>query len=235
MHESGYGLNLAVALGVESAGGTIVATIPAPAVADEAAVAQLAGQAAALEPDALALLASGEPLAALDAAFAACSLPMVGLPPHAWSPDGRRPRDGARFPAAVSSWNPLAKAGAGFIADFAAAEDRPAHAHAVLALEAGRLIADAAARCGGRPHSERLRAALADATAVGPRGPVRFDPETQEVIAPQHAVRFAAAPDGTMRAVSADVLAEPLLLAEQVGLARRRLAKQGWLNPYLVA
>ena len=234
-HESGYGLNFAVALGVESAGGAVVATMPAPAVTDEAAVSELVERAAALAPDGIVLLASGEPLAPLAAAFAASSFPTVGLAPHAWLPDGYRPGDGARFPAGVTGWNPLAKPGADFIAAFAAAEDRPAHAHAVLALEAGRLIADAAARCGGRPRGERLRAALAAATATGPRGPLRFDAETQEATTPQHCLRFATGPDGTMRAVAAEAAAEPPLLAEQVELARRRLAKQGWLNPYLFA
>ena len=77
-----------------------------------------------------------------------------------------------------------------------------------------------------------LLAHLNGASFHGPRGHVRFD-DGGVVGQSFHLTRTAG------DAVSADAVSEnlegPPLLGEQHLLARRKLAKQGWINPYLCA
>ena len=68
----------------------------------------------------------------------------------------------------------------------------------------------------------------------GPRGPVAFDPRTQEIAPAQHLLHMRRDGDRTIVA-RADTPAPPEILAEQIALARKNVAKNGWLNPYLVA
>lgn len=225
-HDGGYGATFAFALGVEAAGGEVVAAIPAPFELDGDGAAAMVDTAIGYGVDVVMIAASGDARPMFHAALAGRSVPTVSRAPYSYGPDGP---DGLLH-TAVSTWNPTAPARASFIDGFTAATGRPAHVYALLAHEAGLALADATA---GAAATERRGAALAErlrsATIDGPRGPARFSSGGQDIVTPQFLLRPTG--DG----IVAEPLDPPDLLEEQVALARRKLDKTGWSNPYLIA
>ena len=237
-HEGGYGLAFAAALGVEAAGGEIAAALPLPMQFTADHVAAHMSVAIEVAANAIILLASGEAQDAVSAALAGPggnpgAIAITGFAPHAWLPGGRRPDAGAPASALFSSWDPGAPSSAAFIDRFVADNNSPAHAYALMAYEAGGLIAAALSGGQGPMQGEGLCQALAAATFDGPRGPASFDPQTQEINQPQHLLE--SRDGGALVVCKGDTPEIPELLAEQVALARQKVGKSGWLNPYLVA
>ena len=97
-------------------------------------------------------------------------------------------------------------------------------AYAVMARETGALIAAALKASGASPRDEAFRSALLETSVDGPRGPVAFDPETQEIAPAQHMLEIRR--DGERTIVDrAETPAPPELLEEQVALARKNMQK----------
>jgi branched-chain amino acid transport system substrate-binding protein len=228
LHEAGYGLNFAFQLGLEAAGGHLLQTAVTHrhTTTDDplTAIADIAGR----KPDFVWAGYSGREAISFLPAWAAAGvrdrIPLIGLPPLVDDHVRRKVGDamaGAYIVTPGAASDHSADAAAGLVR----ALGRRPHPYAVLAYEAAHLMA-AAARTGGSTAAGLL-AHLGAASFHGPRGQVRFD-DGSVVDQPFHLTRIAA------DAVSED-LEGPPLLGEQHLLARRQLAKQGWINPYLCA
>lgn len=232
--EGGYGMNFAFAVGVEAGGGELVATLAAPVDADADGVAGLVASANESDPDVIMVAASGDTHALVVEAVrtAGCTVPLVSLPPHAHDVTASTDVVDRRSQPWFSSWDPGSAASRSFVADFVEATGRPAHAYALLAAEAGHLLA-AAAQTASPPRGESLRDALTAVAYDGPRGNVSFGGAGQEVVPPQHLLRWTPGEHGAT--TTPEPFEMPATLDEHVALARTNLGKHGWLNPYLVA
>lgn len=234
-HAGGYGMSFAAALGVEAAGGKVAATIPAPAGIDALQASDLVSYTLSGAPGGIVFLGAGPDGEALGGVLAgAADRPAIwGLPPVGLLPGPIRSEVNAAVHC-FSAWNPCSDASSQFIEEWTASTSRAVHPYAVLAREAGLFLAEAVGRLGSAGDRDALRSALADSAVTGPRGPVAFDPATQEAVTPQVCLTFTLAPDGRSIAC-AEPVRVPDLLDEQVALARQNIDKQGWTNPFLVA
>lgn len=235
-HEGGYGMGFAFALGVEVAGGTLQATLPLPLASDQGAVSARLAEAVALGADAVLCACSGSTFDLFQRSCedAANDLPLIALSPSAYLPGCRSPMAPVRPLRSVGTWAPDTPASAEFIADFHLRTERAAHAYALLAYEAGLLIAKALSGPDFPGNGRKLAACLLDAFIDGPRGRIGFDPTWQEIAARPVELLVSPDPDGAI--VESEALETvPPELEEQVAMARKNMEKQGWLNPYLVA
>lgn len=228
LHESGYSFGFAFQLGVEAAGGTLHHTLVTHRKSRTEDPGEAIAAAAAGTPDFIWAGYSGTEAVSFLNAFAASGLkgriPLIGLPPLA---DGQV-RDAvgeAIHGLHIVVPGPRSADDHPAITSLAQTLGRPPHPYARLAYETGRLIAAAADAAGPAPAD--LVPALRDAEFVGPRGPVRFDNGTERTT--PFCLRVVSDGDAVE-----DVVPPPIL-DEQCALARKNLAKQGWVNPYLCA
>jgi branched-chain amino acid transport system substrate-binding protein len=112
----------------------------------------------------------------------------------------------------------------------------PLNCYVLLAYETGHLIARAVRQIGeAKPVHVHLSEALKAVQFMGPRGLVKFDPETREVQTSNYLREVVKGEDGRFYNKIVEELETPPLFYEQLALARKNLVKQGWLNPYLIA
>lgn len=227
LHEAGYGLNFAFQLGLEASGGHLVQTAVThrQTTTDDplTAIADVVGR----KPDFVWAGYSGREAISFLPAWAAAGtrdrIPLFGLPPLVDDHVRRKVGDAATDIYIVTPG--AAVAPTDVTTGLARTLGRHPHPYAVLAYESAHLIA-AAARAGGGTAAGLL-GHLRDACFDGPRGRVRFD-DGSDVAMRFHLARVGAESAG-------EDLEGPPLLGEQQLLARRKLVKQGWINPYLCA
>ncbi len=232
MHEGGYGLNFAFQLGLEAANGSLLQTVVTHRNSNTEDPSPSLAAVTAHKPDFIwAAYSSKEAVSFLAAYHASGSRPkppVLGLPPLV----DNNVREAAGSSAlGVYFMTPGRQTARDISMKSALAQaiGRSPHPYALLAYEAAHLVASAAraldnAGCSFSGLPQMLRAADLD----GPRGLVRFDNgEESETPFCFGQVGFG---EDSMEEIEA-----PPLLTEQSLLARRRLFKQGWINPYLCA
>jgi branched-chain amino acid transport system substrate-binding protein len=228
LHESGYGLTFAFQLGLEAANGTLLQTVVTHRDSSTEDPSTAIAEIAAREPDFIWAAYSGKEAASFLAAYDASGhkqrIPMLGLPPLADQHVRKAAGDAAIGTAFISPGSRNAQMNS---MNSALAQDigRLPHPYAVLAYEAARLIAAAAALDGSHKSSAQ---ALRQAEFNGPRGATAFDNGTEPEMA--FCLHHLTSGNDSIEEVNA-----PPLLAEQAFLARRKLVKHGWINPYLCA
>lgn len=233
MHDGGYGMVFAFGLGVEAAGGRVVSsgvTHRSSATEDPLSILE---SVVALEPDHIMGFYSGDEAASFQDAWNRLGSTAI---PLGWLPDLGEHRAGAppSVPAGMRSVGGWARDPSDPLQARLETETGNAiNAYAVLAYETGALIADAI-RQRDSGSSTDLVECLLRAEATGPRGTIRFDPETCETTHRHNLYDVRVGPVGfTHRFI--ERLEAPALLDEQVALARKNLMKTGWTNPYLIA
>lgn len=237
-HDGGYGMGFACALGIEAAGGTVAATLPLILNAGEEQISGQLRAAVDLNSDAIVTFASGDEKGLL----MNCSKriedlpPLTGIAPAHYFESGVVDEADDFADPCISSWNVGDDQSQTFINSFTSNSDRPAHAYALLAYEAGHLLANAVQSCESIPSGAALRDALQGATYNGPRGEISFDAKTQESITSQYFLNKVSGGNGRSKINKTGEFVDiPDLLEEQIEMMRTNGRKQGWLNPYLVA
>jgi ABC-type branched-subunit amino acid transport system substrate-binding protein len=232
LHEGGYSLNFAFQLGLEAGNGNLLQTAvthtnsnsedPSPSIAE------IAGR----DPDFIWAAYSGKEAASFLAAYEASgcksSIPLLGLPPLVDEHVRKAAGDSTLGVYFVTPGPQRAEAD-GVTTALAQAIGRQPHPYALLAYESAHLIA-AAARTISTPGSLSvgLPVALRQVEFQGPRGLARFD--NGAGIEVPFCFRQVTPVNDSVQEVEA-----PPLLNEQCLLARKKLVKHGWVNPYLCA
>ena len=135
----------------------------------------------------------------------------------------------------MSSWSGQGEKSESFIKNFTGKTDKVTHAHALLAYEAGQIIAEAVYSFDGAAFSpSKLRDALAVAECEGPRGALKFN-DKNEIETKDYLREVVMNEDGKLVNKVIETITPPDLYFEQLVLAKKNLEKQGWLNPYLCA
>jgi branched-chain amino acid transport system substrate-binding protein len=231
LHEGGYNLSFAFQLGLEAAGGTLIDTVVTHTESNRDDPSPSIARIAAGEPDFIWAGYSGKEAVSFLTAYHASGckehIPVVGLSPMV--DENVREATGAAAHGVLFVTPRLPRdddAETAFRA-LKRAIGREPHPYAVLAYESVHLIAAAVGASADR-SPQALAAALRHAEIQGPRGTVRFDDGTG--IDTAFCLRRVTAGDDAIERVDA-----PPLLNEQSLLARKRLVKHGWINPYLCA
>ena len=236
-HDGAYGLNPALESGISAGGGELIATLPMPLFNNLDAVTNQVADIKSLAPDAILVMATGTDLQIAHQAVqnALPEAPIVSIPPTAFGVEGHLPGVIGNFESIVSSFNPTDSAAVTFLDWFVPENDRPAPAYAILAYEAGLMLAQSAQNCEGAPRGKRLRDALSAVSISGPRGEVAFDPVGQEVETSQWILNAQQSPNDGCSVVSSTPAEIPDRLITDHALARSSGEKTGWTNPYLIA
>jgi ABC-type branched-subunit amino acid transport system substrate-binding protein len=230
LHEGGYGLAFAFQLGLEAANGSLLQTAVTHTQSSSEDPSSAIASIVAREPDFIWAAYSGKEAASFFTACGAAAfrpkIPVLGLPPLVDEHVRKSAGDSVLGTYFMAPHPPRAEA-PGAVAALAKAIGRPPHPYALLAYESAHLIASAA-RAVETPDSflSDFPRLLRQAEFRGPRGLIRFD-NGAELESPVCLRQVNAGSD------SVEEIEPPPLLNEQSALARRNLAKQGWVNPYL--
>ncbi|MBC8162708.1 MAG: ABC transporter substrate-binding protein, partial [Roseiflexaceae bacterium] len=234
LYEAGYDALYAFRHGFTQAGGTVLATLVANSPAELGAQLVLAG---ASNPDLVYAAFSGSEALAFTQAYAAAPLARVPLIGAGFLVDEQLlPRHGA-LALGIASVMPWSRAldlaeNRSFVTNFAAATGREADESAALGYDTGRLLVALAEAGGDLGDFAQLHATLEQATLVGPRGRLSFEPAFDEITSPlylREVRRTAAGYQNTVIAQLGTSAAQ-----HQHHAALRRELRSGWLYPYLV-
>jgi branched-chain amino acid transport system substrate-binding protein len=232
LHESGYGLAFAFQLGLEAANGSLVNSAVTHRDASDEDPAPSIANIAAAEPDFIWAGYSGKEAVSFLKAYevSGCKgrIPVLGLQPMVETHVREAAGDAIHGIYFVTHRTPCVE-GNGPTGLLAQALGRTPNPYALLAYESAHLLA-AAAHATNEPGnlSANLSTNLRKAVFQGPRGLTRFDDAADsDLVFCVH--QISAGSD------SVEQVAAPPLLYQQQMLARQRLQKQGWVNPYLCA
>jgi ABC-type branched-subunit amino acid transport system substrate-binding protein len=240
LHDGGYGMGFAFALGVEAQGGQLIQSAVTHRNSSSENPEEKIRELASNHPDFIFGLYSGKESISFLQTYQSLRLderiPLMGLPPmaaeHLWPPGGEFP-SGVKI---VSSWNRRSAESRQFEQEFCEQAGHAPNPYLALAYETGQLIARAAQEIGpGAPKPNQLAEMLKDVECFGPRGLVKFDPLSQETQTCAYLQEIHLDDEGRFHYKTLDKLETPPLFFEQQALARKNLIKQGWLNPYLIA
>jgi branched-chain amino acid transport system substrate-binding protein len=239
-YESGYDALHAFRLGAERAGGKVVQTcishIP-PHVMD---MNRLMGAMNEARPDAVFAMYSGEEALEFVRAFSTSSL--VGQIPLICSSfmteNAMLERIGMAIPgtANCSSWAPGVQnpENESFKIAFKEMTGRNADSFAVLGYDTGRLIIETSRTVESELRNPPLvREALRQATFTSPRGVLRMDPETHNMMTPLYLCEVRVHAHGVVNLVKDEL--KPAPESNQTVMALRGETRTGWLNAYLNA
>jgi branched-chain amino acid transport system substrate-binding protein len=231
LHEGGYNLSFAFQLGLEAAGGTLIDTAVTHTTSSGDDPSPHIARIAAYEPNFIWAGYSGKEAVSFLTAYHASGckehIPLLGLLPMVDEHVREAAGAAALGVCFVTPRPPRNDAADSAIRALTRSIGREPHPYAVLAYESLHLIA-AAARTTVDHSPQALGAALRHVEVQGPRGAVRFDDGTG--IDAAFCLRTVTSGDDAIECVDA-----PPLLNEQSLLARERLVKHGWVNPYLCA
>lgn len=242
LHDSGYGMLLAFAIGVEAEGGKVIhpAVTHLKTRTDDCS-AEI-GSIAAKKPDFIAAFYSGKEAVSFLKDYKEKGLlgkiPLVGLPfltePEIIEQIGE---DALGIQSAYCWQDEMANfANENFIKKIESATGRKAHCYSLMAYESGHLIAKAVKEAGdAKVLGKKLAEVLPHISYDGPRGKISFNKETTETITKQYLVESAKRANNKFYHKTIQELEIPKLLDEHYTLGCKNLQKQGWLNPYLCA
>jgi branched-chain amino acid transport system substrate-binding protein len=223
LHEGGYGTSFAFPLGLEANGGTllrIAITHQSSRTEDPTpSIASVLDQ----SPDFIFAQYAGKEAASFLEAYAALGVkvPLVGFP--FLNQRLTRPNATSRL-VSLSAWPPTSPVDE----KLRIATKHDPQAYSLLAYETGHLISDAVRRTKGPdPSGDGFLDALGAARFDGPRGLTRFGSDGGDS---SLYLRDPLNGEETVEEVPT-----PPKFAEQYELSRRRMTKQGWVNPYLCA
>ncbi len=237
-HDGGYGLSFAFALGVEAQGGKILQAAVTHREARDEDPTETIRMLADKKPDFIMGLYSGKEAISYLGAFRECAdhIPLMGLAPLAdpsvlaeAGADARGIESVCCRPLTCDAYDSFANA---FLKD----TGRLPNPYALMAYESARLLSLAAERLeGSEPPPGELARALSVASFDGPRGRVSFDNEVAEVETLDYLSEVSIDENGKAVQSGLGKLEAPPIFYEQLDLARKKLTKHGWLNPYLIA
>lgn len=233
-YDSGFDLPYAMRHGFEQGGGSIDHTVVTHRPPDRGNFAQLFELAERLRPDVILGSYCGPAATQLVRAYAASAvagrIPLLGSPlltePTLLAEQGAA-AIGVR---SATAWAGLDATEQGRL--FAAALGDQASPFALLGYEAGLLLRAALAATDGEARADALAPALVAATAAGPRGQLRFDPQTRSaapeavdvVEVQRHGEAYAHTP---IARVAPPGETDPCFDELRGGL------RSGWMNTYL--
>lgn len=232
LYEAGYDALHAFRYGFERQGGEIVATHVAASKADIGSlVAQLAGQ----QPELVYAAFSGQEAAAFLEAYAASSIASVPLVGPGFLVDEQLLAQHGQHAVGITSVMPWSQAldsteNRSFVHSFAAATGRAADECAALGYDTGRLLVGVCATNDLRNFAG-LHDALEQATLVGPRGRLQFEPAFGEVTSQLYLREVQRTSGGYQNTVLAN-LGSSAAQHEHADALRREL-RSGWTYPYL--
>ena len=240
LHDGGYGMSFSFAIGLEGQGGTVVQSAVTHRESRDEDPSESLRMIAENHPDFIMGFYSGREAVSFLKAYRGLGqekrIPLVGLPFMVDAALLDEVGDMALGIKTVSCWSRTTPRDAHFTKAFEAKAGRPVDCYSLLAYETGHLIAQAALQIGeGNALLGQLPDALKAVEFDGPRGVIAFDSETGEVRTTDHLREVVKCEDGKYHNKIIETLEVPPLFHEQLGLARKNLAKQGWLNPYLIA
>jgi len=111
---------------------------------------------------------------------------------------------------------------------------KPSHIYGLLAYETGLILADVIRSGVDISDTNAFFKALADTRVDGPRGMVNLS-RGEDIIRKEYLLEVAEREDGSLYRKRIKELEVPELYTEQLALAKKNLQKNGWLNPYLIA
>ena len=232
LHEGGYNLTFAFQLGLEAGNGSLLQTAVTHTNSNREDPSPSIAEIAAREPDFIWAAYSGKEAASFLAAYEASGckqrIPVLGLPPLV-DEHVRKAAGDATLGTYFVTRGPRGAEADGLTTALAQAIGRQPHPYALLAYESAHLIA-AAARTISTPGrlSVDLPLALRHVEFQGPRGLARFDNGGGTEV--PFCLRRVTPGNDSVEEVEA-----PPLLNDQCLLARKKLVKRGWVNPYLCA
>jgi branched-chain amino acid transport system substrate-binding protein len=240
LHEGGYGITFAFALGLEANGAELVHTALThrqTRVEDPSESIQMI---AANHPNFIMGFYGGKEalsfLAAYDRLGYHQTIPLMGLPFTVDESLLDELGETALGIHSISCWRRDTGEDRNFSQVF---QDKTGHAvncYVLMAYETGHLIARAIETIGlGKPIDGQLPEALRAVEFRGPRGRIKFAPQTQEVETKHYLREVVRGEDGQVYNKVIREIDTPALYYEQLAVARKNLTKQGWLNPYLIA
>ena len=240
LHDGGYGMGFAFAVGLEAQNGQLLQTAITHRESCTEDPSEFITMIAEYEPDFIFGLYSGKEAVSFLKAYRqlgyAGKIPLVGLPPitaeHLWDELG----DQALGIKTISSWDRGTAQSQNFIQVFVTKTRHPVNPYTLLAYETGQLITKAVKEIGGgSPILDYLPEALKTVEFQGLRGLTKFDSESHETDTKDYLQEVVRGEDGMLAYKTIKELETPPLFYEQLALARKKLSKQGWLNPYLIA
>lgn len=240
LHDGGYGMGFAFALGLEAQEGTLVQAAITHRQSRTEDPSDSIKRVVERNPNFIMGLYSGKEavsfLEAYDRLGLHQSIPLIGLP---FMVDESRLAEAGEWALGVQSlscWRQDTEQNKRFAALFKQQIGRTANCYALMAYETGHLIAQAVQAIGAEgPLADQLPEALQAVEFDGPRGVIKFDAENREVQTVDYLREVVMGEDGRFYNKIVKAVEPPPLFHEQLALARQNLAKQGWLNPYLVA
>ena len=240
LHDGGYGMGFAFAVGLEAQNGTLVQVAVTHRNSRLEDPSEFIQQVAETQPDFIMGLYSGkEALSFLNAYHRLGSpsrIPLLGLPGMVDESLLSEAGQLAQGIKSISCWRRDTVADQQLAQTFAELTGHPLNSYVLMAYETGHLIARAVQQSGtNRPTGKQLADVLPMVEFQSPRGLIKFDPETREVSTSYFLREVAQGDDGEFYNQVVEELSPPPLLYEQLDLARKNIPKQGWLNPYLVA
>ncbi|NCJ08051.1 ABC transporter substrate-binding protein [Synechococcales cyanobacterium C] len=239
-HDGGYGITFAFGLGLEAQAGKLVhvaVTHRESRVEDPSESIQMI---ATNHPDfMMGFYAGKETLSFLEAYHRLSyrdSIPLIGLPFMVDESLLDEVGELALGIKTLSCWRRNTREDQAFTQTFQAETGHPVNCYVLMAYETGHLISRAVQQIGiNQSLNGKLPEALHAVEFQGPRGLIKFHPETKEVVTTNYLREVVRGEDGRFYNKVIREVDTPALFYEQLALARKNLAKQGWLNPYLVA
>lgn len=240
LHDGGYGITFAFALGVEAQSGTLVQAGVTHRESRESDPTEAIQMVAANHPDFIMGFYSGKETVSFLKAYQQlgyqAQYPLVGLP---FTVDESLLDEVGELALGIKSlscWRRDTVADQNFTQKFQALTGHPVHCYVLMAYETGQLIARAVQQLGtDQPSADQLMAALQKVEFQSPRGLIRFDPDTREVATQDYLREVVLGEKGQFYNKVLEAVEAPPVFFEQLAQARKTLPKVGWLNPYLIA
>ena len=240
LHDGGYGMGFSFALGLEAQEGALLQAAVTHRQSRAEDPTEIIESVAENNPDfIMGLYAGKEALSFLNAYHKLGyrdRFPLIGLP---FMVDETLLDELGPLALGIRSvygWRGDTDEDRRFTHEFRVRTGRPINGYVLMAYETGHLIAGAVRQMGSaKSVGEQLAAALPTVAVQGPRGTIRFDPESRQVATTDYLREVVEGKEGRLVNQVIAVLETPPLFYEQLKLAQKNLTKQGWLNPYLVA
>ncbi len=240
IHDGGYGMNFAFGLGLEAKDGQIKQTAVTHRESTTEDPSQQLEQLMTNDPDFIFGLYSGKEAISFFNAYKQgeylTNIPLICLPTTVTEINRREIEDHSPEFKYISCWDMRSEAAIDFSEAIIKETGREVCGYSLLGYETGQMIAKAHERRDDkRSNGEDFGKALLEIEVDGPRGVIKFDPKIHEIQTKSYLVRVSSLNNGAIEQKTVTELKVPPLLFEQMELARQKLTKQGWLNPYLIA
>ena len=240
LHDGGYGMPFSFGLGLEAQDGKLLQAAVTHRESREEDPSEFIKMIAANNPDFIMGFYSGKESVSFLNAYHNRGywdkIPLIGLPFMVDDSLLNVVGNNALGIKSIYCWSQNTEEHRHFTDAFKNLTGHRVNCYVLLAYETGHLIARAVQQIGmDKPVHGQLPEALKAVEFKGPRGMIKFDPDTREVQTSNYLREVVQGEDGRLYNRIVAELETPDLFYEQLALARKNLVKQGWLNPYLIA